>query len=263
MRPFHRAGFALALVISAFSTFAGAAGNNIHGTITDPLGAAVSGAQVQLLHAGKLVTTTVTNSEGKYQFAPLPPGRYQIKAEAPTFASRQSDAIYVGNGNAVVNLALKLASVSQEIVVSATGTQVPDTQVGASVSVVTADQFQFKLPALEPLRQVPGLQVLETGQRGVTESVFVRGGNSNANAVWLDGIPVTEIGGAVDFGNIFTTGIDRTEVLRGPNSVLYGADALAGVINLTTTRGKTFRPEISYAFDAGNFNSLHHDVSVG
>lgn len=263
MRPFHRTGLALALAIIALSTFAGAAGNNIHGTITDPLGAAVSGAQVQLLHAGKLVTTTVTNGEGKYQFAPLPPGRYQIKAEAPTFASRQSDAIYVGNGNAVVNLALKLASVSQEIVVSATGTQVPDTQVGASVSVVTADQFQFKLPALEPLRQVPGLQVLETGQRGVTESVFVRGGNSNANAVWLDGIPVTEIGGAVDFGNIFTTGIDRTEVLRGPNSVLYGADALAGVINLTTARGKTFRPEISYAFDGGNFDSLHHDVSLG
>lgn len=263
MRPFHRASLALALVIIALSTFAAAAGNNIHGTITDPLGAAVSGAQVQLLHAGKLVATTVTNAEGKYQFAPLPPGRYQIKAEAPTFASRQSDAIYVGSGNAVVNLALKLASVSQEIVVSATGTQVPDTQVGASVSVVTADQFQFKLPALEPLRQVPGLQVLETGQRGVTESVFVRGGNSNANAVWLDGIPVTEIGGAVDFGNIFTTGIDRTEVLRGPNSVLYGANALAGVVNLTTTRGKTFLPEISYAFDGGNFNSLHHDISLG
>ena len=263
MHPFHRAGFVLALVISALSTFAAAAGNDIHGTITDPLGAAVSGAQVQLLHTGKLVATTVTNAEGKYQFAPLPPGRYQIRAEAPTFASRQSDAIYVGSGNAVVNLALKLASVSQEIVVSATGTQVPDTQVGASVSVITADQFQFKLPALEPLRQVPGLQVLETGQHGVTESVFVRGGNSNANAVWLDGIPVTEIGGAVDFGNIFTTGIDRTEVLRGPNSVLYGANALAGVINLTTARGKTFLPEISYAFDGGNYNSLHHDISLG
>jgi hypothetical protein len=124
MHPFHRAGFVLALVISALSTFAAAAGNDIHGTITDPLGAAVSGAQVQLLHTGKLVATTVTNAEGKYQFAPLPPGRYQIRAEAPTFASRQSDAIYVGSGNAVVNLALKLASVSQEIVVSATGTQV-------------------------------------------------------------------------------------------------------------------------------------------
>jgi iron complex outermembrane receptor protein/vitamin B12 transporter len=105
--------------------------------------------------------------------------------------------------------------------------------------------------------------VLETGQRGITESIFIRGGNSNANAIWLDGIPVTEIGGAVDFGNIFTTGIDRIEVLRGPNSVLYGADALAGVLNLTTARGKTFLPELSYAFDGGNFGSLHHDVSLG
>src|SRR5262249_9737285 len=148
------------------------------------------------------------------------------------------------------------------IVVSATGIQVPDTQVGASVSVITADQFQHKLPSLEPLRQVPGVQVLENGQRGITESIFIRGGNSNANAVWLDGIPITELGGRVDFGNFFTTGIEQTEVLRAPNSVLYGADALSGMLNFTTTRGKTFLPEISYAFDDGNFRSLHHDVSL-
>jgi iron complex outermembrane receptor protein/vitamin B12 transporter len=163
----------------------------------------------------------------------------------------------------MVNLALKLASVSQEIVVSATGTEVPDTQVGASVSVIGADQFQYKLPALEPLRPVAGVQVLEAGQRGITESIFIRGGNSNANAIWLDGIPITQIGGAVDFGNVFTTGVDRVEVLRGPNSVLYGANALAGVLNLTSTRGTTFLPQLSYAFDGGNFGSLHHEVSLG
>src|SRR5262249_26750299 len=83
------------------------------------------------------------------------------------------------------------------------------------------------------------------------------------NAVWLDGIPITELGGRVDFGNFFTTGIEQTEVLRAPNSVLYGADALSGVLNFTTARGMTFLPEISYAFDGGNFRSLHHDVSLG
>jgi vitamin B12 transporter len=263
MHPFRCAGLVLAFALTALSIFAATPPNNIHGTITDPLGAAVAGAQVQLLREGKPVAVTITNAEGKYQFSPLPPGRYQIRAEGLTFAARQSDAVYLRSGSAVVNLALRLPSVSQEIVVSATGTQVPDTQVGAAVSVIPVDQFQYKLPALEPLRQVPGVQVLEAGQRGINESVFIRGGNSNANAVWLDGVPITQIGGTVDFGNVFTTGIDQTEVLRGPNSVLYGANALAGVVNLTTARGKTFLPEISYAFDGGNFGSLHHDASVG
>lgn len=263
MHPIRRAGLVLALALTALTTFAATPPKNLHGTITDPLGAAVAGAQVQLLRDGKQVAVTITNAEGKYQFSPLPPGRYQIRAAAPTFAAGQSDAVYVGSASAAVDLALKLPSISQQIVVSATGKQVPDTQVGASVSVIPEDQFQYKLPALEPLRQVAGVQVLEAGQRGVAESIFIRGGNSNANAVWLDGVPITEIGGTVDFGNVFTTAMDQTEVLRGPNSVLYGANALAGVVNLTTTRGKTFLPELSYAFDGGNFSSLHHDVSLG
>src|SRR5215475_13191742 len=181
MCAFHRAGLALAFALTAFSNFALAAGNSIHGTITDPLGAVISGARVQLLREGKPTATSTTDSEGKYRFGSLIPGRYQVRAEAPGFAAQQSDAIYLGGiGDSGINVALKLASVSQQIVVSATGIQVPDTQVGASVSVITADQYQHKLPSLEPLRQVSGVQVLENGQRGITESIFIRGGNSNA-----------------------------------------------------------------------------------
>jgi iron complex outermembrane receptor protein/vitamin B12 transporter len=135
--------------------------------------------------------------------------------------------------------------------------------VGASVSVVNSDQFQEKLEALEPLRQVPGVQILEHGQRGISSSLFIRGGESNDNKVLLDGIPINEIGGTVDFGGVFTTGLDRRELMRGPNSVLYGADALAGVLNMTTSRGTTPLPRISYSFDAGNFSSLHHDAALG
>jgi vitamin B12 transporter len=264
MHAIHRAGLVLALALTLIPNLAYAAAGTIRGTITDPLGAVVTNAQVQLLREGRPVATTSTDADGKYHFGLLPPGRYQVRAAAEGFASQQSEVIYMGSvGNATLDLALKLRSVSQEVVVSATGVEIPETQVGASVSVVTAEQFQFKLPALESLRQVPGVQVLETGQRGITESLFIRGGNSTANAVWLDGIPITQIGGQVDFGNLFTTGIDRIEVLRGPNSVLYGADALAGVVNLTTVRGHTFRPEVSYAFDGGNFHTFHHDASLG
>ncbi len=262
MKSLYCAGLALALALTTISAVAD--GANIHGTVTDPLGAVVAGAQVQLLREGKPAAATTTDSEGKYRFSPLPPGRYQVKTTAPSFASQESDAIYVGSSsNAAVDLTLKVGSVSQQIVVSATGTSLPETQTGASVSVVTSDQFQYKPEVLETLRPVPGVQVLENGQRGINESLFIRGGESKFNKVLLDGVPLNEIGGTVDFGGIFTTGIDRVEILRGSNSVLYGADALAGVVNMTTSQGTTFTPQLSYAFDAGNFNSLHNDLSLG
>jgi vitamin B12 transporter len=262
MKSLLCAGFVLALALTTISAIA--EGGSIHGTVTDPLGAVVSGAQVELLRQGKQVSVTTTDSEGKYRFLPLPPGRYQVRTTAPSFATQQSDAIYIGSSsNAAVDLTLKVGSISQQVVVSATGTSLPETQTGASVSVVTSDQFQYKPEVLETLRPVPGVQVLENGQRGINESLFIRGGESKFNKVLLDGVPLNEIGGTVDFGGIFTTGIDQVEILRGPNSVLYGSDALAGVVNLTTSQGSTFIPQLSYAFDAGNFNSLHNDLSFG
>ena len=264
MKSLLCARLALALALALTTLPAIAEGGSIHGTVTDPLGAVVSGAQVELLRQGKPVSATTTDSEGKYRFLPLPPGRYQVRTAAPSFATQQSDAIYIGSSsNAAVDLTLKLGSVTQQVVVSATGTSLPETQTGASVSVVTSNQFQYKPEVLETLRPVPGIQVLENGQRGINESLFIRGGESKFNKVLLDGVPLNEIGGTVDFGGIFTTGIDQVEILRGPNSVLYGSDALSGVVNLTTSHGTTFTPQLSYAFDAGNFNSLHNDLSFG
>jgi iron complex outermembrane receptor protein/vitamin B12 transporter len=264
MKSFLCASLVLALALTVLPPHAAAANGGIHGKVTDPLGANVAGAQVQLFQQGKLAASTTSDAEGNYRFAPLAPGRYQVKTTAPSFTSEQSAAIYVGSGgNPAVDITLKVGSVSQQIVVSATGTNLPDTQTGASVSVVPASQFQYKLEALEPLRQVPGVQILQTGQRGITDSIFIRGGESTMNKVFLDGISIDQIGGTVDFGGVFTTGIDQAEVLRGPNSVLYGSDAVAGVVTLTSPKGTTFPPQFSYAVDAGNFNSLHNDAAIG
>jgi vitamin B12 transporter len=237
---------------------------SIHGVITDPLGAVVAEATVDLLQGVRKAATTKSDSQGHYQFSTVTPGRYTIRAAAPSFAPQQSDAVYVGAGNtALVNLALKIGPVSQQIVVSATGIATPDSQVGASVSVLTADQFAHRLDVLEPLRQVPGVQMEQSGDRGTQASMFIRGGDSKANKILLDGVPLNDIGGVVDFGLLASTGVEQAEILRGPNSVLYGPDAMAGVVSLTTRRGATPLPEIAYSFDAGDFNTLHHDVSLG
>jgi len=73
---------------------------------------------------------------------------------------------------------------------------------------------------------------------------------------------VNDIGGGVEFANFATTGIQQIEVLREPNSALYGSDALAGVISMTTARGTTKLPLFTYAGDGGNFSTYHQEVTA-
>lgn len=235
----------------------------IHGSIKDPLGAVIPHARVELLKNGRKIAATTSDELGNYRFSYLVAGNYQVRATAPGFSLQWSQPVSVtADSSPTIDLALKVGVVAEEIVVSAAGIPVPESQVGASVSVIPRDVFQDRMDVLEPLQQVPGIEVLQSGQRGAATSIFIRGGNSNANKILLDGIPLNDIGGVVNFGNIATTGIDQLEVLRGPNSVLYGPDAMAGVISLATRRGSTPTPELSYSFDAGNFLARRHDGSL-
>ena len=115
----------------------------------------------------------------------------------------------------------------------------------------------------DPLRLVPGLQVTQTGQMGGTAGLSIRGGATDANKVLIDGVPANAIGGGVEFANLATVGFQSIEVLREPNSALYGSDALAGVVNLTSTRGKTYVPLFTYSGDAGNFGTYRNEVTAG
>ena len=249
----------LLLAISAY----GASTATVYGTVRDQQGAVISNATVDLMQAGRKVASVVTDPSGNYRFPHLAIGTYQVHVTATGFSAQQSEQISLSlNSSPMIDFVLPVGAVADQIVVTATGTPIPESQVGASVSVISRDRFQNRMDILEPLEQVPGVQVLQSGQRGAATSVFIRGGNSNANKVLLDGVPVNDIGGVVNFGNIATTGIQEFEVLRGPNSVLFGPDAMAGVVSLTTRRGTTATPELSYSFDAGNFSTRRNDGSL-
>jgi iron complex outermembrane receptor protein/vitamin B12 transporter len=234
----------------------------VRGVITDPLGAVIRNAQVELFLNDARVATTTTGQLGDFEFTSLASGRYFILAKAPQFASERSQDVYLGGGSVQINLTLEVGATTQEIVVSATGVETPDSQVGASISVLKESDFLNKLDVLEPLRLVSGIQVIQAGQRGGQTTLFLRGGNENTNKVLLDGIPINDIGGGIAWANLADTGIGRVEVLRGPNSVLYGSDALSGVVNLTTRRGATPLPEFIYSADGGNFSTMRQSASL-
>jgi len=229
----------------------------LRGTVTDPLGAIIVSASVELLDGASIVATTTTDAAGNYLFPLQKAARYQVRAVAPTFQSTTSQAVFVGAaGKAEVNMTLATQTLTQQVTVTATGTPTPEAQVGAPVSVLTANQYRYSTEVQDPLRLIPGVQLTQSGQVGGTTSLFIRGGNDNANKVLIDGVPADDIGGRVEFANIDSVGIDKVEVLREPNSALYGSDALAGVVSLTTARGSTLLPLLTYSGDGGNFDSF-------
>jgi vitamin B12 transporter len=238
----------------------------VSGRVLDPLGGVIANAKATLLHDHRLVTDATSDESGRFVLATNESGRYRIRVEAQGFESRDTDPIFVAIGDRlVVDVTLAIGTLAQQVVVSASATTLPDSQVGASVTVLDRDVLQSlgKPDVLEALRLVPGVQMVQTGQRGGTASLFVRGGNANFNKVLVDGVPVNDIGGTFDFANLPIGGVDRVEVLRNPNSMLYGADALTSVVSITTRRGTSRVPELSYAIDGGNLGTFRHDGSIG
>src|SRR6478672_5178550 len=127
------------------------------------------------------------------------------------------------------------------VVVTATRTEVPLNQLTTSLTVITADDIRERQAelVLEVLRDVPGVDVVQTGSMGNTTSVFIRGSESNQVLVMIDGVEINSTTtGAYDFANLTTESIERIEVLRGAGGTLYGSQAIGGVINIITKRGE-------------------------
>ena len=257
--------FVFLLIISLRPAEAALPGT-LNGRVLDQLGAVVPDAKVTLLHEGKKSGTAHTNQEGVFEFSGLAPGRYSVEVAAGGFAIQESPQVLVSSGkSSSLEVVVHIGSLPQEIVVSATGQEVPSSQVGSSVTLISQPSLEGldALTISENLRGVPGLQVVQTGQRGGTTSLFVRGGDSAFNKVLIDGIPVNDIGGSFEFSNLSDSGVEQVEILAGPNSVLYGTDALASVINVTTRRGSTLIPTLELRSEGGNFGTMRNVASIG
>ena len=127
----------------------------------------------------------------------------------------------------------------EPIVVTATRLETPIDRLPVSVSVIEGEEIERQQikDAFEILRDVPGFTIVQSGSRGGATSLFVRGGESDFNQVLIDGVRVNEPGGAFDFSDLTTDGLDHIEIVRGPQSALYGSDAVTSVVQLFTRRG--------------------------
>ncbi len=236
----------------------------VHGTVVDTLGIPIPRAVVALLDKGQVVSTVLSGPDGSYQISTGSEGRFYVLASGTSFRQVATEGFY-GAALASVekNITLEPETLRESIVVTATGTPVSAAQVSASITRLAHLDFENLAEFTEALRTVPGFYLVQSGGRGSQTSLFIRGGNSDANKILLDGVPLEDIGGTFDFANLSTTGIESAEAYRGPNSVLYGADAGAGVVAFTTPRGSTSFPSLLYEGDGGNFGTYRNQVQGG
>lgn len=147
---------------------------------------------------------------------------------------------------------------TREVVISATKTPVPVTQLTSAVEVITGEDLERRQvkTVVDALRLSQGLTVFSNGGPGTSSSVRIRGSNSDQVLVLIDGaIMNSPTLGNFNFANLTTDNIERIEILRGAQSMLWGADAMSGVINITTKKG-TGAPSASAFFEYGSFSSI-------
>src|SRR6184192_3020513 len=146
----------------------------------------------------------------------------------------------------------------ESVVVSATRFDIPLDQSPASASVISSQDIEQKqIQRLsDALREPPGLSVVQTGVPGQLTSVFTRGLRSEHTQVLRDGIPINQgLQGGFNFADLTTEDIDRIEVVRGPQSTIYGPRALAGVIQIFTKQGNG-TPGVLFAAEGGSYDTF-------
>jgi len=244
----------ICIVVCFFSLSLWSQSDTVSGTVRDASNALLPRATVRILTwGGNEFSRSLTDSHGRFRFAGLGEGSYTIEASLTGF---QTVAIIARPGEDI-ELLLPLAPVRESVVVSATRTDVPTGQIGAAVTVIAKDEIvnRQELLVSELLQSVPGLTVVRSGGLGNITSLFVRGGEGDYNKVLLDGIPLNEPGGTFQFDSLSTENLERIEVVRGPQSALFGSDAMSSVVQLFTQRGssETPRPHTFVSVEGGKY----------
>ncbi|MDQ1346655.1 MAG: vitamin transporter, partial [Acidobacteriota bacterium] len=170
-------------------------------------------------------------------------------------------------GGVAAASAQSTAPFADSITVTATATPEKTSEVAATVDVVSAAEIADRQAgqAIDLLRTVPGLELVQGGSRGKATSLFSRGTNSSHTLVLWNGIELNDpyLGG-FDWSTLATDGVERIEVVRGPFSALYGSNALGGVVQLVTRRGGGDGTHLGDArLEGGSNDYLRGGVSGG
>jgi vitamin B12 transporter len=150
------------------------------------------------------------------------------------------------------------------VVVTATKVETPQSRLGAAVSVITEDEVRtYNYGGVEEaLRNVPGVEIQRSGSLGKTTSIKIRGAGTQQVVVLVDGMRVSSPTlGLTELSELTLDAIDRVEIVRGPQSTLYGADAIGGVVNIVTKKGQG-SPQGLLWVEGGSYGTIRERANV-
>ena len=247
-------GVWLALVVPAYAQT-----GSVSGSVMDESGAFVPGATVTL--SGPRSQTTTSGPAGEYRFANLPAGTYQISVLLSGFAPVTRENIVVGNGDVTVpSITLALAGIGEVVVVSASKVETALINAPATMTVLPGATLAAS-PAQnygDLLRSVPGMNVVQMSARDINlTSRQATGTLATSQLTLLDGRSIyLDFYGLIlwDFVPTNPNDIKQIEVVRGPASAVWGANALTGVVNIITKSPRETPGVTSVTFNAGFFD---------
>ncbi|MBI3676625.1 MAG: TonB-dependent receptor [Proteobacteria bacterium] len=155
----------------------------------------------------------------------------------------------------------------ETVVVTATRTEQPKQKTGASISVITAEDLKQRqtVTVSDALEQTPGLTVVRNGGLGQTTAIGIRGALAGQSLVLIDGVRINDPSGPdgpAVLGDVLVNNISRIEILRGPQSTLYGSDAIGGVVDIITQRGGENAFALQTSAEAGSFDTWHVNAAA-
>jgi|SRR5215216_86206 len=233
----------------------------VSGTVEDQAGQVITGAEVEMLMIGSgRILKTKTDSTGKYQLSGLPLGSYRISVTSPGFAVAARRITLRRSESSLENFSLVPGVVQASVTVTAgKGSARVAAEAPQVVTVVDASQIEERRPssATRVIERTPNLNTVIANP--ALERPRLRGLASNRVLIVVDGERLNNMRSdptsGVSPGIIDVTQIESAEVLSGAGSSLYGSDAMAGVVNLITTRaGDPRDSHLGLTFD-GDFHS--------
>jgi len=243
----RRASAVCAVITLLLAAASAAEAAVIRGVVRDQQELPIPGAQVRLSRqanpnlAAPLHSATA-DSQGRFRFDDVAPGAYELEAFAAGF-ERKTVSVGAADGAAEVEVRLPVAGLHEGVVVTASRQEEESVQSPIPAALVSDERLQEQVPAnlAQALREVPGVNWVNAG--AFRSRPVIRGLDSNRILVLVDGERLNNgrtstVDAGIETSLVGISEIEQVEVVRGPGSVLYGSDALGGVINIRTRRAQ-------------------------
>jgi vitamin B12 transporter len=234
---------------------------HLSGTLSDASGSGVGDVDVQARArvdgSASSQTWSAKSSLGGEYALELPAGRYLVQFTRSSFAPHEVVVDLAPGESRALNLRLDLAPLSSNVVVTANTQPTELARTPAPVDILGSQEIDQRQAVSLPdlLATQTGVSLARTGTIGGLTTIFIDGGNSAFTKVLIDGTPVNEPGGAINFSNLTLDNVDKVELVHGAESALYGTDAMSGVIQIVSHRGTTRIPELNLFAEGGSLSS--------